>query len=219
METFDMLLEPVRVLLQQIGALLPRLLFALAVVAVGWVLAKVVRLGVVKALRAFNFHVLSERAGTDAFLQQGGSRRDTCDVFGLVAYVAVLLAALTIAFSGLDLAAVTDLLVLLLLFVPKLVVALLIIVFGSYFARFVGKSAAGHCADAGIGDAPIIGRIVQYAVMVFVVLLAVDQLDIGGRLIQQTFLILLAGVVVALALSFGLGGREHAARLLERWFP
>jgi hypothetical protein len=52
----------------------------------------------------------------------------------------------------------------------------------------------------------------QYAVMVFVLLLAVDHLDIGGGLIQQTFLILLGGVVLALALAFGIGGRERAAR-------
>jgi hypothetical protein len=47
----------------------------------------------------------------------------------------------------------------------------------------------------------------------------VDHLDIGGGLIQQTFLILLGGVVVALALAFGIGGRDRAAALLERWFP
>jgi hypothetical protein len=60
---------------------------------------------------------------------------------------------------------------------------------------------------------------VQYAIVAFVILLAFDHLDIGGGLIQHTFLILLSGVVLALALSFGLGGRERAAQLLERWFP
>jgi hypothetical protein len=50
-------------------------------------------------------------------------------------------------------------------------------------------------------------------------LLAVDHLNIGGGLIQQTFLIVLAGIVFALALSFGLGGRDRAAALIERWFP
>jgi hypothetical protein len=51
------------------------------------------------------------------------------------------------------------------------------------------------------------------------VLLAVDHLDIGGGLIQQTFLVLLAGLVFALALAFGLGARQRAADLIERWFP
>ena len=52
-----------------------------------------------------------------------------------------------------------------------------------------------------------------------VLLLAVDHLEIGGGLIQHTFLILLGGVVLALALAFGLGARERAAQLIERWFP
>jgi hypothetical protein len=63
----------------------------------------------------------------------------------------------------------------------------------------------------------LLGRVVRYAVMVFVLLLAIDHLDIGGGLIQQTFLILLGGVVLALALAFGIGGRERAAELIERW--
>lgn len=219
MEPLNVLLEPVRALLQQVGALLPRLLVAAAIVFGGWLLAKALRIGVVKALRAINFHVLTERAGIDAFLQQGGSEKDTCDVFGLIAYALVLLAALMIAFSGLGMVAVTDLLGKLLLFVPRLIVALLIVVFGSYFARFVGQSVGGQCRAVGMGDADLIGRFAQYAVMAFVVLLAVDQLDLGGGLIQQTFLILLAGIVLALALAFGLGGRDHASRLIERWFP
>ena len=219
MEPLDVLFEPLRALLHQVGAFVPKLLLAVAIVAAGWVIAKAFRIVVVKALRAFNFHVLSERAGVDAFLQQGGSELDTADLFGWIAYALVLLAALMIAFSGLGLAPVTELLGKLLLFVPRLVVALLIVVLGSYFARFVGQSAGGHCRAAGIGDAELIGRGVQYAVMAFVVLLALDHLDLGGGLIQQTFLILLAGIVIALALAFGLGGRERAARLIERWFP
>lgn len=219
MNDVNVMLEPLRALMQQVGGFAPRLLLAAAVVVAGWALAKVVRLGVDKALRAFNVPVLCERAGLDAFLQQGGSRRDTTALFGLLAFWLVLLAALMLASSSLALDHVTDLLARVLLFVPRLALSLLIVVLGSYFARFVGQSAAGHGRDAGLAGAELVGRIVQYVVMGFVVLLAIDHLELGGGLIQQTFLTLLAGVVVALALAFGLGGRERAAALLERWFP
>ncbi len=106
-----------------------------------------------------------------------------------------------------------------LLFVPRLLVALLVIVFGSYFARFAGNAVQSYCRGAGIGDADLLGHLMRYGIMAFVILLAVDHLDIGGGLIQQTFLILLAGIVFALALSFGLGGRQRASSLIERWFP
>ena len=124
----------------------------------------------------------------------------------------MILASLIIAFNSLGLTQVTDLLGKTMLFVPRLLVALLVIVFGSYFARFVGNAVQSYCRSAGISDADMLGRIVQYAVLVFVVLLAVDHLDIGGGLIQQTFLILLAGVVFALALAFGLGGARTGGR-------
>lgn len=219
MENINVLLEPLRGLLQQIGAYLPRLGVALAVVAIGWLLAKGFRVGVVKALRALNFHVLTERAGIDGFLKQSGTEKDTTDWIGSIVYALVLLASLIIAFNSLGLTQVTDLLGKAMLFVPKLLVALLVIVFGSYFARFVGGAVMRYFQSTGVSDAELLGRIVQYAVMAFVVLLGIDHLDIGGGLIQHTFLILLAGVVLALALAFGLGARDRAAALLERWFP
>ena len=59
----------------------------------------------------------------------------------------------------------------------------------------------------------------RYAILIFVVLIALDQVGIGGDIVRQTFLIVLAGIIFALALAFGLGGREWAAELLERWWP
>lgn len=219
MQNVDVMLEPLRALLQQIGAFMPRLALACGVLLVGWLVAKAFRFSVVKALRALNFHVLTERAGIDGFLQQGGSEKDTTELFGWIAYVLVLLASLIVAFNGLGLSQVTELLGRVLLFVPRLLVALLVLVFGTYFARFAGNAVQSYCRGAEISDGDILGRLMQYGVMAFVVLLAVDHLDIGGGLIQQTFLILLSGVVVALALAFGLGARDRAAALIERWFP
>jgi Conserved TM helix len=219
MESFDVMLVPLRGLLLEIGNFLPRLGVALAVLLVGWLLAKGFRIAVVKALRALNFHILTERAGIDGFLQQGGSEKDTTDWIGLIGYALVLIASLIIAFNSLGLTQVTDLLGRVLLFVPRMLVALLVVVFGSYFSRFVGNAVQRYFRAAGISDAEMLGRIARYAVMVFVLLLAIDHLDIGGGLIQQTFLILLGGVVLALALAFGLGARERAAELIERWFP
>jgi len=219
MDNINVMLEPLRALLQQVGAFMPRLALALVVLFGGWLIAKAFRFSVVKALRALNFHVLSERAGIDGFLQQGGTEKDTTELFGWIAYALVILASLIIAFNSLGLTQVTDLLGRVLLFVPRLLVALLVVVFGSYFARFAGNAVQSYCRGAEISDGELLGRLMQYGVMVFVVLLAVDHLDIGGGLIQQTFLILLTGIVVALALAFGLGGRDRAAALIERWFP
>jgi hypothetical protein len=219
MESVDMLLETTREFLHQIAAFLPRLALAVLVMVTGWLLAKAARFAVERGLRAFNFNVLTERAGTDHFLRQGGMRGDTTTLFGLFAYWVVMVATLIIACNGLGLTYITDLLGRVLLFAPKLLVALLVLIFGSYFARFIGGAVHTYCEDAAIPDADLLGRIARYLIMTFVVMIALSQVEIGGDIVQKTFLIILAGIVLALALAFGIGGKEWAAAMLERWWP
>jgi Mechanosensitive ion channel, conserved TM helix len=219
MDKVDMLLEPVRIVLSQIGAFLPRLAVAFAVLVAGWLLAKIIRFTVVKALRAVNFNVLTEHAGMDGFLRQGGIESDTTDIFGTLIYWLVIFATLVIAFNSLGLTYVTDLFGQVVTFVPKVIVALLILAFGSYFARFIYNTVVAYCSNVGMQDAELLGKLSQYAIVVFVVLIALDQMNVGGDIIRQSFLVILAGVVFALALAFGIGGQRWAAGLLERWLP
>jgi hypothetical protein len=219
MQSIDVVVDATREFLHQTAAFLPKLLLALLVVAVGWLLAKAVRFAVERALRAINFNVLTERAGTDNFLQQAGMRGDTTTLFGLVAFWLAILATLIIAFNGLGLTYITDLLGRVVLFTPKLLVAMLLVIFGSYCARFVGNAVHGYCVDAQIPDADMLARIVRYIIMTLVVMIALSQVEIGGDIVQRTFLIILAGLMLAFALAFGLGGKHWAAALLQRWWP
>ena len=214
-----LLLEPLRVFLRQTGDFLPRLVVALVVLLVGWFLAKAARFAVARGLRAVNFHVLTQRAGMDGFLRDGGIQATPTDVLALLVYWLVIFAALLIGFQSLGLTTMTGLMSQVVLFVPRVMVALLILVFGTYFARFLGAAIAAYCRNINIRDAELLGRLAQYAVVTFSVLIALDQVGIGGDIVRQTFLIVLAGVVFALALAFGLGGKEWAAEWLERWWP
>ena len=219
MNQLDLMLEPLRVFLVQVGDFLPRLALALVVILVGWLLAKVARYAIVRGLRAVNFHVVSERAGLDGFLRDGGIQSDTTDILALIVYWLVILGALVIGFNSLGLIYVTDLLGRVILFVPKVLVAVLVLAFGAYFARFIGNAITAYCRNVHIQDAELLGRLAQYAILTFVILIALDQVNIGGDIVRQSFLIILAGLVFALALAFGLGGKEWAAELLERWWP
>ena len=179
----DLLIEPLQVLLRQAGEFLPRLALAVVVLIAGWLFAKAVRFAVVRGLRAINLNVLTERAGMDGFLAQGGINTDTTGIFGVLVYWLVILA------------------------------------FGAYFARFVGGTIVTYCRNVGVRDADLLGKVAQYALIVFVVLIALDQMSVGGDIVRQSFLILLAGAVFGLALAFGIGGKDWAAGLLEQWWP
>lgn len=219
MEKVDIMLEPAREILLQIAAFLPKLALAIGVLIAGWLLAKFARFAVVKALRAVNFNVLTERAGLDSFLSQGGIQTDTTGIFGMLVYWLMILAALIIGFNGMGLTFIPGLLGEVVRFVPKVAVALLILAFGAYFARFIGNAVLAYCRNISIQDAEVLGKLAQYAVMTFVVLIALDQVNVGGDIVRESFLIILAGVVFALALAFGLGGKDAAAELIDRWWP
>lgn len=216
MRDFDVMLEPLRGLLYQLGAFLPRLLLALVILLAGWLLAKAARFAIDRALRAMNFHIVSEKAGIDPFLREGGGRIDTVGVLALLVYWVILLIALMVAFNSLNLDYVTDLIGRVLLFVPRVIVAVLLLAFGAYFARFVGAAVTTYFRGVGAVESRLLGRFAMVAIMVFVVLIALDQLGLGD-VVRQTFLIIVAAVALGLALAFGLGGRHRAAELLDRW--
>jgi len=218
MDRMDSLLEPVSLMWARFVAFLPQLAFAVVVAIAGWLLAKAARFAFVKALRAINFNVLTERAGLDGFLKQGGIRSDTTDVFGVLVYWLIILAALVAAFNAMGMNYVTDLLRQVVMFVPKLMIALVILAFGAYFARFIAGAVMVYCRNIGIQDGEILGRLAQYAIVVFVVLIALEQMQIGGDIVRHSFLILFGGIVLALALAFGIGGQGWAADLLDRWW-
>jgi hypothetical protein len=219
MQNIDMWLETTREFLHRIAAFLPLLAVGIVVVLLGWLLAKAIRFAVEKALRAVNFNILTERAGTDHFLRQGGLQGDTTTLFGLFTFWVVIIASLIIAFNVMGLTYITDLLQRVELFMPKVLVAMLVVVLGSYFAKFIGDAVHTYCVDAQIPDSDILGRIARYLIMTFVIMIALSQIEVGGDIVQRTFLIILFGLVLALALAFGLGGKEWAAAMLERWWP
>lgn len=219
MENFGFHLESSTAVLYQILAFLPRVVIAVVVVLLGWLLAKALRFAVVKALRAVNFPVLTERSGLDNFLQQGGLAGDTTTVFGVLVYWLTVLASLLIAFNGLGLTYVTDLLGRIVWFVPNVFVALLVLAFGAYFARFMRDTVHSYCRSVKLQDAALLGKLAQYAILAFVVLIALDQIKVGGDIIRQSFLIILGGVVFAVALAFGLGGKDWAQERIEQWWP
>jgi hypothetical protein len=219
MDRIDVMLEPLRALLIQIGEFLPRLAVAIVVLIVGLLVAKAATFAVQKGLRAINFQIVTQRAGLDNFLQQGGSQVDTILLMGWLIYWLVILVALIVASNGMGLTHVTELLTRVMLFVPKVIVALLVLALGAYFARFVSNAIVTYCHAAGVRDAEMLGRLARYAIVAFVVMMALEELEIGGTIVRDAFLLVLGGLMLAVAIAFGLGGRRWAAAHLERWWP
>ena len=70
------------------------------------------------------------------------------------------------------------------LFVPQVMVALVILAFGAYFARFVGGAVMRVLPQRALQDGDLLGTLAQYAILAFVVLIALDQMQIGGDIVR-----------------------------------
>jgi hypothetical protein len=201
----------------ELGQFLPKLLGAVVILVAGWLIAKSIRFLVVRGLRAVSFNLLTEKAGLDGFLKKGGIRKDTIDVLGLMAYWLAVLATLLIAFNSLGLTVVSELFSRITQFVPNVIVAVLMLTIGLYFARFVADAVTAYSRNVGLQDAELVGRLSYYAITIFVVIISLGQMNIADRILYPAFLILFGGFVLALALAFGLGGQKWAADQMDKY--
>jgi hypothetical protein len=209
-------LEPVRFFTSQIVYFLPKLLSAAVVLVVGWLIAKLLYSMVVRSLKAINFGKLTHKAGIDAFLEHGDISRTTGEIIAMLIYWIVVLITLLVASNIVGLTVVSDLFSDILQFVPKVIVAVLILTIGLYFARFFSEIIHAYFLNVGFEDADLIARLARYAIITFVIIISLEQMDVGTTIPRSAFLILFGGVVFALALMFGLGGVKWAESQFEK---
>ncbi len=213
---FNQIVDSLRLTWLQVQGFLPRLLGALLFLTVGWLVARLLRAVVIKVLRVARLDVAAERAGIEDFLLKGGVRYTTVTLIGQLLYWGLLLIVALAVFNMLGLPVSNDLINRVAGYLPNVLVALVIVVFGSMLARFVRATVHTYLNNIGVTGAVPISFLAQAAILAFVATLALEQLHIGGQVLVSAFQLAFGGICLALALAFGLGGREWAASFLER---
>lgn len=217
MEQATVVLESVRTFMMKLGEFLPKLIGAILILVIGWLFAKLLQYVVVRGLKLIRFNVVTEKAGLDEFLKKGGVRKNTIEVLGLLVYWLVILVTLLATFNSLGLTVVSELFSRVTQFVPNVIVAVLILTIGLYVARFVADSITAYTRNVGMQDAEMIGRLTHYAIAIFVIVIALGQMEIAPGILYPAFLILFGGMIFALSLAFGLGGQGWAATQIEKF--
>ncbi len=212
------LLDVLRGFWQQLAGFLPRLLLALVIVAVGWALARLVRRLVVRGLRLVKADVAAEKAGIEDFLVQGGVRATTVSLVGGLVYWAVNLTVILAALTVLGIETAGRIVTRLALQVPNLIAAVVVLILGVLLGQLVGALTHAYLVNLGVTGARAISTVAHVAVVVFVIAVSLEQLSIGGQILVSAFQIAFGALCLALALAFGLGGREWAARILDGFF-
>jgi hypothetical protein len=216
-DVFD---EVIRTTLLELGLrirdFVPNLLAMLVLLAVGILASLAVRVSVGFVLKWLAFDRFSERVGISTSLQKGGIRAAPSRVLALTLAWLVLAVFVLLAVAALDLTAAVNLVNEGFAYLPNILVAGTLLLLGSVVAGFVRRSVLIAAVNAGVSSARVLAGGAQVALLVLFAAMALEHLGLGRQVILTSFSILFGGLVLALALAFGLAGRDLARETLER---
>ncbi|HRH82074.1 MAG TPA: hypothetical protein PLW81_13595 [Thiobacillaceae bacterium] len=200
----------------ELASFIPQLLAALVLLAVGWILAKLARTGLTRLLHALKFDQITERSGLEAFLKQAELDVSVSKILGSLVYWLIILIMIVTVANSLGLGMVADLFNKVVLYIPNVIVSILVLVFGSILARFVNRIVFAWLNNIGFTGALTVSTFSEYAMLVFVFFVAIEQLQIAHELITAAFIIAFGAIGLAFAIAFGLGARDWAARMVQQ---
>jgi len=199
----------------RLQAFAPNLLAMLLLLAAGTLVAGVLRVGLRFALRRLGLDRFAERSGLRAVATRGGLVRSLSDLVALGTAAIVLIAFVLLAVAALDVSVAMELVARAFAWLPHLLAALLLLVAGFLLAAFVRRSVLIGAVNAGLPSARLVATAAQTTVLVLFGAIALEQVGLGTRVVLVAFAILFGGIVLALALAFGLAGRDLASEALR----
>jgi small-conductance mechanosensitive channel len=215
METIDIFLNSLANSLTEVAGFLPRLLVGIVVLVLGWMLAKLVRTGIMRLLVLLKFDKATEKSGLESFLKHAEMEVSIASIIGNLAYWIIILIMIVTVADSLGLQMVADLFNKVLYYIPNVIVSILVLVFGTILARFINRLVFAWLSNVEFSGALTVSTFSEYAMMVFVFFIAMEQLQIANELLTAAFIIAFGAVGLAFAIAFGMGAKDWAARVIE----
>jgi hypothetical protein len=196
----------------------PSLIGAIITLVVGWFISGFLARLIVRGLNAIGLERAVERSGIGRFIEQSNTRWTMSEIIAALIKWSIFLIFIQAAASLFGMPQVTGIINSVILFIPKLIVALGIIVIGSLIAKFLAGLVRGSLSEMGVGNSGLFAKLTQYAVIAFSIIAAFNQIGIAQTVVNTLLFGLIGSLALALGLAFGLGGREVAAQITRSWY-
>jgi hypothetical protein len=199
--------------LDDLIAFLPRLIGFLVILLIGWLVARVVRRLLVTALQKVGFDRALHTGPSAQYVDRVMPDARPSEVIGAIAFWFLMLGAIAIAVSQLGIEALDTFVQAIAGYLPNVAAAILIFVLAGAIAAAVGGLVTRTLGDTATGK--VLGTAAPILIMGIATFMILDQLNIAPAIVEITYVALLGSVALGMAIAFGLGGRDVAARLLE----
>ncbi len=196
----------------------PNLIVAILIFVLAWVLGSLLGRAVRELFIAIKLDRLLDSVGLDDMAKKAGVTFSGAAFLGAVVRWFVIIVGLIVA---LDIVGLRDLNIILtgivVGFIPKVVIACIVLIAAAYLSRLVSGvvSAGARSVDAG-SHSTMFATVAKYAIWIFAFIIALSQLGIGAALFQTLFTGVVLMLAIAGGLAFGLGGKDHASRMLDK---
>lgn len=216
MPTVDILQGSVLGVWESVVMALPNILGALIVFILGLIIAVVLRHVIVKLVYLLRIDDLAAKFELKQTFDRVGIRLNVGEFFGWIIKWFFIIVALVAATDIMGWDQVTDYLKQVVLYIPNVIISVIILLAGILLANFVRNIVKSAVEAAKLSSADFLSGIAKWAILIFSFMAALVQLQIAPNLIQVLFTGLVAMLALAGGLAFGLGGKDHAARFLDR---
>jgi len=218
MDFLNLMLEPLQEVFVKFEAFLPNLLAMLVILAVGILLARVVRVLLLKFLRVIQFDSWSDRMGFTTLLRKGDLWLKPSAVLGGTVFWMLVIVTLMAGLGALNVAAIDTLVAQFFNYLPRVFSAAVILAIGYLFTSFISRAVLITLVNSGYHYARLLAEAIRVLLMLMILAMVMEQLQIATNIVIAAFSILFGGIVVALAIAFGVGGIDTARRIVEQKF-
>ncbi len=209
-------IEPFRDFASKVAQFLPSLLTGIVLIVTGLVVAWLLKVVCTAAAQFLKADAVSEKLGLSQAFQKAGIKDQPSRLLGRAIYWVVLISFVIMGLHAVKVPAVEQLLREFFLYLPNMIVAAIILFMGYLVGNFLGRAALIASVNAGLPSSGFVAKLVKYGVFAVALSMALELLGIGKDTIIVAFAIVFGGVVLALAIAFGQGGRAAAERYIEK---
>jgi hypothetical protein len=206
--------DPVKAMFIKIWGYIPTILGSILILVVGWFLAKLIETVIARVLKIVKLDQASEKSGIATMLAQGDIKATLSEIVGGLIYWVVILIVIATAMNAMNLTIAADILSRLVGYVPNILGAIFVVVLGTFLATFVSAIVRTTASNAGIENSKTLAEVTKIVLVVFAIIMAVEQLGIGVAIINLAVSIILASAGLAIAIAFGLGCKDIAGKAI-----
>ncbi len=195
---------------------LPKLIIALIIFAIGWVLAALLEKLVESIFKSLRVDSALKSAGLEDVVKRSGHSLNSGMFVGALVKWFVVVVFLMSAFDAIGLAQVNGFLHDIVGYLPTIIVSVLILMVAVVVANAMQKLVVASAHAAHVRSAELLGRVTKWSIWIFALLTALYNLGVAPALIQTVVMAVFAGAALALGLAFGLGGKDAAQKWIEK---